>query len=77
MALTLSDLLVRRTHVFYESPDHGLEQISEIASLVAEELGWSVEEERLQVRHYTSLVHDCLAFKEEFSARQRSELDAG
>lgn len=77
MALTLSDLLVRRTHVFYESPDHGLEQISEIASLVAVELGWSVEEERLQVRHYTNLVHDCLAFKEEFSARQRSELGAG
>ena len=40
MALTLCDLLVRRTHAFYETPGHGVAQADEIAAFVAPYLGW-------------------------------------
>ncbi|MBC7251415.1 MAG: glycerol-3-phosphate dehydrogenase/oxidase, partial [Anaerolineae bacterium] len=39
MALTLSDVLMRRTHVIYEAPHGGLERARAVAELLAERLG--------------------------------------
>jgi glycerol-3-phosphate dehydrogenase len=40
-ACTLSDLLVRRTHVAFETRDHGRATARRVAPLVAARLGWS------------------------------------
>jgi len=41
MAMTVSDVLTRRTHVFHSVPGHGLEASGRVAELLAAELGWS------------------------------------
>jgi glycerol-3-phosphate dehydrogenase len=40
-ACTLSDLLMRRTHVAYETRDHGVAAAERIAGFVGSLLGWS------------------------------------
>jgi glycerol-3-phosphate dehydrogenase len=40
MALTLSDLLLRRTHIFFEVPGQALSHAPGLAELVGAELGW-------------------------------------
>jgi glycerol-3-phosphate dehydrogenase len=40
MALHLSDILIRRIHVFYEVPGHAAREADELATLVAPELEW-------------------------------------
>jgi glycerol-3-phosphate dehydrogenase len=40
MALTLGDLLIRRTHVAFQTRDHGLESARRVAAAVADLLGW-------------------------------------
>jgi len=69
MALTLGDLLIRRTSLFYEAPDHGLEVASEVAALVAEEAGWDTERRQAELAVYEQQVEQMLRF--------RSELDEG
>ena len=44
MALTLSDVLIRRTHVIYEVRDGGLPRAPAVAKLMAERLGWDEAE---------------------------------
>jgi glycerol-3-phosphate dehydrogenase len=56
MVVTLCDLLVRRTHVFYETPGHGVEQAAAIAALVAPELGWDAPRCRSEVDAYRAYV---------------------
>ena len=41
MAVTLADILVRRTHVAFQAPDHGMRLAPTVARLVAPLLGWS------------------------------------
>ena len=40
MALTLADLLIRRTHVAFQTRDHGLESAQRVAQAVADLLRW-------------------------------------
>ncbi len=56
MALSLSDVLIRRTHVIYETPDAGLPQVGEVAALMAERLGWDAAEQERQVAEYARQV---------------------
>ncbi|MEA3339764.1 MAG: glycerol-3-phosphate dehydrogenase/oxidase, partial [Chloroflexota bacterium] len=49
MALTLCDLLIRRTHVIYEAWGGGLEQARAVAELMASRLGWDEAEIERQV----------------------------
>ncbi|HIQ00800.1 MAG TPA: glycerol-3-phosphate dehydrogenase/oxidase [Anaerolineales bacterium] len=56
MALTLSDLLIRRTHVIYEVPDGGLERARAVAEAVAPRLGWEASEVEQQVQEYAAQV---------------------
>jgi glycerol-3-phosphate dehydrogenase len=56
MALSLSDVLIRRTHVIYETPDAGLPQARDVAALMAEKLGWDAAEQERQVEEYKRQV---------------------
>jgi len=56
MALTLCDVLIRRTHVICETRDGGLEQARMVAELMARRLGWNEEEIERQVSDYAAQV---------------------
>ncbi len=56
MALTLCDLLIRRTHVIYEAWGGGLEQARAVAELMASRLGWDEAEIKHQVETYAAQV---------------------
>jgi glycerol-3-phosphate dehydrogenase len=48
MAQTVEDVMVRRTHLYYETPDRGVQAARRVAELMARERGWDearVEEE--------------------------------
>ncbi len=52
MAITLGDLLIRRTHVFHEVSGHGTEYIARIADLAAAEMGWDPERKEAEIAAY-------------------------
>jgi glycerol-3-phosphate dehydrogenase len=52
MAQTLSDLLIRRTHLAFETRDHGLSVAPRAARMVAPLLGWNEETKSARVRDY-------------------------
>lgn len=52
MACTLSDVLVRRTHVAFETRDNGRGVAKRIAPLMAALLGWNVEQQEQAVADY-------------------------
>ena len=52
MAQTLSDLLIRRTHLAFETRDHGSSAAPRAAEIVAPLLGWSEETKSARVREY-------------------------
>jgi glycerol-3-phosphate dehydrogenase len=56
MALTLSDVLVRRLGLFYEASDQGSSVAPEVASRIAPTLGWSAEQVDREVRDYHHLI---------------------
>jgi glycerol-3-phosphate dehydrogenase len=56
MAVTLEDVLVRRTSVFFWDRTGGLSRIEEIASELTGLLGWTDEHRREQIRRYAALV---------------------
>jgi glycerol-3-phosphate dehydrogenase len=53
MALTLSDLLMRRTRVAFETPDHGVGVAPAVADAVA---SWDRYQKRAQIDAYTDDV---------------------
>jgi len=63
MALTLPDLLIRRTHVFYETPGHGLPEALALATLVAPDLGWDAARCAAEVEAYRAEVARAEAFR--------------
>ena len=56
MALTLCDVLIRRTHVIYETRDGGLQRARAVAELMAPRLGWDEMEIERQVTDYAAQV---------------------
>ena len=52
MAQTLSDLLIRRTHLAFETRDHGSSVAPHAARIVAPLLDWSEETKSARVREY-------------------------
>jgi glycerol-3-phosphate dehydrogenase len=69
MALTLGDLLVRRTPVAFETRDHGRAAARRIASLVAGWLGWSDAESRRAVEAYDAEVERIFRIEPSASSR--------
>jgi len=58
MALTLEDVLNRRTHVLDQVYDNGLDVAPQAAVLMGAELGWSEQEQAKQVAHYQQVVEN-------------------
>jgi glycerol-3-phosphate dehydrogenase len=56
MAVTLSDVLVRRTHVLYEVRGGGLDRAGTVAQVMAPRLGWDEAEIDRQVADYAAQV---------------------
>ncbi|HEY76431.1 MAG TPA: glycerol-3-phosphate dehydrogenase/oxidase [Thermoflexia bacterium] len=56
MAVTLNDVLIRRTHVIYEARDGGLERARAVAQVMAPRLGWDEAEVTRQVEAYAAQV---------------------
>jgi glycerol-3-phosphate dehydrogenase len=56
MALTLEDILDRRTHIMIQAADQGLAVVETVASLMAAELGWTAKECAAQVAAYQRQV---------------------
>jgi glycerol-3-phosphate dehydrogenase len=56
MALTLRDVLIRRTHVIYETQDGGVKRARAVAQLMAPRLGWDETEVKRQVAEYGAQV---------------------
>jgi len=46
LAETIADVLLRRTHIAWTTPDHGRGVAGEVAGLLADELGWDAARSR-------------------------------
>jgi glycerol-3-phosphate dehydrogenase len=56
MAMTLEDMLARRTRIILEDGARGAGIAPQVAALMARELGWSMEQVDAQVEQYRALV---------------------
>ena len=56
MALTLSDVMERRTHIIHEAADQGMTTAPQVAALMAEYLGWDAVETARQLEQYRQNV---------------------
>ena len=65
MAMTLSDLLIRRTHLFYEVTGHAVAEAAAVVDLVAAELGWDAGRKASELAAYLDDVHRGAAFRTE------------
>ena len=65
MAITLGDLLIRRTHLFYVAPDQTLERAPAVAQLAMREMGWDSERRNAELEAYKYEVSRSVAFRED------------
>ncbi|MFM8404906.1 MAG: glycerol-3-phosphate dehydrogenase [Actinomycetota bacterium] len=56
-ALSIDDVLSRRTRISFEAADQGLSVVDEVAELISETLGWSSADRKASVKHYRDLVN--------------------
>ena len=49
MNLTLSDFLIRRTHILYEAPDQGVGCAQRVSEILSEHLAWTADEKTRQI----------------------------
>jgi glycerol-3-phosphate dehydrogenase len=56
MAMTVADVMIRRTHIFHLRADQGLDATGRVARLLAPELGWSEAAEASSSRFYAQDV---------------------
>jgi glycerol-3-phosphate dehydrogenase len=65
MAITLGDLLIRRTHLFYVAPDQALERAPAVAQLAMRVMGWDSARRSSELEAYTYEVSRSVAFRED------------
>jgi glycerol-3-phosphate dehydrogenase len=65
MAMTLSDFLIRRTHIIYESKDQGLGEARSVAIIMGHYLGWDTDEINRNINTYTKQVEIANKFRDE------------
>lgn len=63
LGLTLADLLIRRTHVAFETRDHGLAAAPAAASIAAERLGWDTGTRERALRDYSVEIERLFAIE--------------
>ena len=54
MAMTVGDVLIRRTHVAFERPDQGRSLAPRVAALMATVHGWDAEQQAREVERYAA-----------------------
>jgi glycerol-3-phosphate dehydrogenase len=69
MTMTLSDWLIRRTHIMHEAKDQGLGCASEVAAIMALHLGWDVAGVERQVQEYGEQVRLSQRYREGMPGR--------
>lgn len=67
MAITLGDLLIRRTHVFHEVPGHAMGEAAELVDLAAEEMGWDTARKASELSAYLHQVERNEGFRAELA----------
>ena len=67
MAITLTDLLVRRTHLFYEVLGHAVPEVPGVVDLAAQELGWDAGGKASELAAYLQEIQHAMAFRDELS----------
>ena len=65
MAMTLTDLMMRRTHVFYEVIGHGVPEAPTVVDLASEELGWDAGRKAAELAAYLEEIQRAMAFRDE------------
>jgi glycerol-3-phosphate dehydrogenase len=65
MAMRLSDVLVRRLHLFYAARDQGVPATSPVADRLAAALGWDGDRRASEIADYLKLVERSRAFAKE------------
>jgi glycerol-3-phosphate dehydrogenase len=68
MAITLGDILIRRTHLFYAAPERVLAQAPAITELAATEMDWDEARCAAELEVYQAEVERSLAFRQDFWA---------
>jgi len=61
MAMTLADVLARRTRIVLEDRQRGLGIVDDVATLMAKELNWSPEQQASMVETYCTAIEEQLA----------------
>lgn len=56
MAMHLDDVFIRRTHVFHETLDQGMDEAPKVANVLAAELGWDSARRAAELDRYRGLV---------------------
>lgn len=64
MAITLSDLLIRRTHLFYAAPDAALAAAPSIAAFAATAMDWSTDRRDAELAAYREEVRRSVGFRD-------------
>jgi glycerol-3-phosphate dehydrogenase len=55
-AMSVDDVISRRTRLAFEAPNAGLHLVDEIATIIAPLLGWSAKEKKASIAHYQNQV---------------------
>jgi glycerol-3-phosphate dehydrogenase len=55
-AMSVDDVISRRTRLAFEAPQAGIDLVDDIASLIAPVLGWGAKEKKASIAEYTSQV---------------------
>ena len=57
-AMSVDDVISRRTRLAFEAPNAGLDLVDEVANLIAPYLGWSAKEKKASITHYRDQVEE-------------------
>ena len=68
MAATITDVMERRTQLFYRAPDQGLECLERVAQRMSELLGWDETRRRAMSERYVEVVERSRQWREEIRA---------
>lgn len=68
MAITLGDLLIRRTHLFYETPGNAMAEAAAVVDLAAREMRWDGPRKAAELSAYLYEVERNNAFRTELAA---------
>jgi len=72
MALGLADVLIRRTHLYYDDPGHGVAQAAAVAERLGGELGWDDARQADEVGAYLDEVKRARGFLREVTRASKA-----